>query len=137
MTVSPSPTASERTPRRPLPAEFGIAIVLVCVYAFFAWRAPHFAEIPNLRLISKQAAQLAILATGMTLVIATGGIDISVGSLVALCTMVLGWLSATAGWNPWLACIGAILVGAACGLANGLLIAKAKLPPPSSRRPRS
>lgn len=65
----------------------------------------------------------------MTLVIATGGIDISVGSLVALCSMVLGSLTMRAGWNLWAACGGAVAAGALCGLFNGLLIARAKLPP--------
>lgn len=104
-------------------------MVLALVLGYFAWRLPDFRSAANLRLLSKQAAQLALIGTGMTLVIATGGIDISVGSLVALCSMALGKLAVDAGWNVWLACLAAIVLGAACGLFNGLLIARGKLPP--------
>ena len=106
-----------------------MTFVLCLVFAYFSLRLPDFRSGENLRLLSKQAAQLAVVSTGMTLVIATGGIDISVGSLVAFCSMVLGWLTARAGWNVWLACGGAVVVGALCGLGNGLLIARFKLPP--------
>lgn len=103
--------------------------MLTAVLLFFAWKLPDFRSVGNLRLLAKQSAQLAVVSAGMTLVIATGGIDISVGSLVGLCSMMLGWLAVRAGWNIWLACLGAVAVGGLCGLGNGLLIARAKLPP--------
>ncbi len=103
--------------------------MLALVLLFCAWRLPDFRSAGNLRLLAKQSAQLAVVSAGMTLVIATGGIDISVGSLVGLCSMVLGWLSVRAGWNIGLACAGAVAAGGLCGLGNGLLIARAKLPP--------
>ncbi|HZO90851.1 MAG TPA: ABC transporter permease [Chthonomonadaceae bacterium] len=111
------------------PAEIGILAVCALVFFFFAWQLPEFSSFGNLRLLAKQAAQLALVSTGMTLVIATGGIDISVGSLVGLCSMALGWLAVRAGWNIWLAGAGAVVTGALVGLGNGLLIARAKLPP--------
>jgi ribose/xylose/arabinose/galactoside ABC-type transport system permease subunit len=116
-------------PKRALPAEFGVTVVFAVICLCFAWRLPDFRTEANLRLIAKQSAQLAVVATGMTLVIATGGIDISVGSLVGLCSMALGWLSARAGWGLGAACLGAVAAGALCGLGNGLLITRAKLPP--------
>lgn len=103
--------------------------MLFAVLLFFAWKLPDFRSEGNFRLIVKQSAQLAVVATGMTLVIATGGIDISVGSLVGLCSMTLGWLAAKRGWPIEMACIGAIVAGGLCGLGNGLLITRAKLPP--------
>jgi ribose/xylose/arabinose/galactoside ABC-type transport system permease subunit len=106
-----------------------VIFVLSVVFLYFAWRVPEFRTESNFRLIAKQSAQLAVVATGMTLVIATGGIDISVGSLVGFCSMMLGWLSARAGWPIGLACMGAVVTGGLCGLGNGLLITRAKLPP--------
>lgn len=106
-----------------------MAVVLCAVLLFFAWKLPEFRSESNVRLVLKQSAQLAVVATGMTLVIATGGIDISVGSLVGLCAMTLGWLSAMRGWPIELACMGAVGVGGLCGLCNGLLITRAQLPP--------
>lgn len=115
--------------RRSLPPEFGVTIVLLAISGYFCIVSPDYRSVDNMRLLSKQSAHIALLATGMTLVIATGGIDISVGSVLALCSMTLGWLSVTLGWNVWIACVACIGLGAACGLLNGLLIAKGKLPP--------
>ena len=120
---------SPATNRRGLPAEAGVAFVLVCIFIFFSLKSPSFHSVDNLRLLAKQSTQLALVATGMTLVIATGGIDISVGALVALCSMTLGWCCVRAGMPVGAACLAAILLGAGCGLVNGLLIARAKLPP--------
>jgi ribose/xylose/arabinose/galactoside ABC-type transport system permease subunit len=115
--------------KRFAPAEIGVAFVLSAVFLYFAYQIPAFRSEENFRLIVKQSAQLAVVATGMTLVIATGGIDISVGSLVGLCSMVLGHLAARMGWPLELACLGAVAAGGLCGLGNGLLITRAKLPP--------
>jgi ribose/xylose/arabinose/galactoside ABC-type transport system permease subunit len=99
------------------------------VTVWFSLRAPGFLSVENVRLLAKQSAQLAVVSAGMTLVIASGGIDISVGSLVGLCSMLLGWLAASRGWGIWQAAAGAIVAGALCGLGNGLLIARARLAP--------
>ena len=112
-----------------LPPELGVTLVLALIIAFFSWKSPDFRSIENFRLLSKQSAQLALLAAGMTLVIATGGIDISVGSVMALCSMTLGGLCVTLGWNLWAASIAAVLCGGACGTLNGLFIARGNLPP--------
>ena len=117
------------TQRRSLPAEIGVAAVCLVVFVYFSSQSPAFRSPENMRLLAKQAAQLALVSTGMTLVISTGGIDISVGSLVALCSMTLGALCVRSGWPLFPACVAAVGVGALCGLCNGLLIARAKLPP--------
>src|SRR5689334_14972922 len=109
--VSNTASVAEPKTRRPLPAEIGVAFVLCVVFAYFSWRAPDFHSPENMRLLSKQSAQLAVVSAGMTLVIATGGIDISVGSLVALCSMVLGSLVAMRGWPLGAACLGAVVTG--------------------------
>jgi ribose/xylose/arabinose/galactoside ABC-type transport system permease subunit len=114
---------------RTLPAETGVAVVLACVLIYFSARLPAFHSTENLVLLAKQSTQLMLIAVGMTLVIATGGIDISVGSVVALCAMTLGAITVRTHGNLALAVIGAILTGCLCGLVNGLFIARGKLPP--------
>jgi ribose/xylose/arabinose/galactoside ABC-type transport system permease subunit len=114
---------------RALPAETGVAFVLVCVLLYFSMRLPAFHSGENLVLLAKQSTQLILIAVGMTLVIATGGIDISVGSVVGLCAMIVGALSVRTHGNLLVAIGGAVLTGCLCGLLNGLLIAKGKLPP--------
>lgn len=115
--------------RRELPAEIGVFVMLMLIFAVFSRQSAGFLSVENLRLLAKQAAQLAVVSAGMTLVISTGGIDISVGSLVAFCSMTLGYLAMRAGWGIWPACFGAVAVGGLWGFGNGLLIARAKLPP--------
>lgn len=124
-------TALTDQPKRRLrfPPEAGVAIVLTVVVLYFSARLPDFRSEANLRLLVKQAAELAIVSTGMTLVIATGGIDISVGSVMAFCAMTLGWLSVEKHVPLPLACLGAVALGSLCGWINGTLITRAKLPP--------
>jgi ribose/xylose/arabinose/galactoside ABC-type transport system permease subunit len=129
MSVQERITAPADKPRRVLPVEFGVAIVLLAAILFFAVQRPDFHSPDNIRLLMKQSAELAVIATGMTLVIATGGIDVSVGSVVGLSGMMLAFVATRTHGNLLLACLAALGTGAACGLLNGLLIARAKLPP--------
>jgi len=109
--------------------EAGVACVLACVLFYFSVRLPVFRSAANLDLLAKQSTQLSLIAVAMTLVIATGGIDISVGSVVGLCAMTLGALLVRTHGNLLLSVVGAVLAGGLCGLVNGLFIARAKLPP--------
>jgi ribose/xylose/arabinose/galactoside ABC-type transport system permease subunit len=129
MTTQLPVAETARPQRRALPPEFGVTIVLALILIYFAAVCPDFRTVENFRLLSKQSAQLALLGTGMTLVIATGGIDISVGAVLALCSMCMGWLTMSGHCNVWVACAIAVGVGALCGLINGLLISRGKLPP--------
>ena len=102
---------------------------LVAVYIIFSLLAPQsFTTIKNLELIVRQTTIVGITALGMTLVIISGGIDLSVGSVVALVTVAIAWLL-DHGTSPILAACGALVVGAMCGLLNGTLITKLKLVP--------
>src|ERR1700744_5206298 len=67
-------------------------IALIAVLVFFSFAAPNFLSAANMILMSKHVALNAFLAIGMTFVIMTGGIDLSVGSIVGLCAMVAGGL---------------------------------------------
>jgi ribose transport system permease protein len=108
---------------------WGPLIGLVVLYVFFSVKAEHFFTLQNIIIIFDQVTVYGILAIGMTLVIITGGIDLSVGSVLAFSAMTTGWLFSIVGmpFVPALLC--GILVGAAAGLVSGLLITFARLPP--------
>jgi ribose transport system permease protein len=106
----------------------GMLPVLVLLAIIFHLISGRFLTVNNLSIVMQQASVNTVLAAGMTFVILTGGIDLSVGSILAVAAMVGVIVSL---W-PDLGLLGipaAILVGLACGLANGVIIAFLKLPP--------
>jgi ribose/xylose/arabinose/galactoside ABC-type transport system permease subunit len=82
----------------------------------------------RLALIAKQTAIVGVGALGMTVVIASGGIDLSVGSVLALSSVVLAWCLGH-GASPVLALAAALACGALCGLLNGVLVTALRLAP--------
>ncbi len=107
----------------------GPILGLVVVYALFACMAPRsFSSVRNLETIARQTAIVSMAALGMTIIMISGGIDLSTGSMVALSTVVIAMLL-QAGMNPWVAAIGGVAAGAACGLINGLLITRLRVVP--------
>jgi ribose transport system permease protein len=103
-----------------------IGLLLLCVV--FSLSSDVFLSFRNALNILDQVTVLGILAIGMTAVIITGGIDLSVGAVLAFSMMMMGWLYETFGVPLPLAMILGVLTGAACGLVSGLLITYAKLP---------
>ena len=103
------------------------ALVILCVALSLA--SPFFAGRNNLVNIVLQATINATLACGMTFVILTGGIDLSVGSVVAFAGILLGAMLKS-GVPLGAALAGCVLTGGVCGLVNGLLLTKCKLPHP-------
>ncbi|MFC8899675.1 ABC transporter permease [Streptomyces cinereoruber] len=99
-------------------------LLLVVVVASFAY--PTFPTLDNARGVLVQASFLAIVALGMTLVIITGGIDLSVGSVFALGGVLAAWASQ---WGLIPALLVPLAVCGAIGLLNGLLIARAGMAP--------
>lgn len=110
-------------------SEYGALIALVVLFIFnAATRGGNFLQLENLRNLVSQDAAVGIIAIGMTLVIISGGIDLSVGSLTAMCgaaaILFLNKFSAMSpGVDILIATIGAIAVGAVAGFVNGLVIA--------------
>ncbi|WP_329061292.1 ABC transporter permease [Streptomyces sp. NBC_01429] len=94
----------------------GVAVLLLANVAF----TPHFLSAENFRTQAVQVAPVLIVALGMALAIGSEGVDLSVGSVMALSTSLL---SLYLGYGPWIALIVAVLGGAVIGLANGSLIA--------------
>lgn len=88
---------------------------------------PHFLTVSNLLNVAEQATIIAIVAVGMTFVILTGGIDLSVGSVLALAGVVMG-SALHAGIPLPLALLAGLITGTLCGFVNGLLITWGRLP---------
>lgn len=105
------------------------AAVLIALAVLLSAISPAFRDPQNLINILQQVTVNAILALGMTMVIFTGGIDLSVGSVVAFSGIVMGILVIDLGVNPWLAALLGIALGSVCGTINGLLISRFKLQP--------
>jgi ribose transport system permease protein len=103
-----------------------VAIVLACVFLSFATDA--FLTSKNLYNITRNATFVAIIALGMTLVIITGGIDLSVGSVLCLCSMVLA-VTMHAGYGIWTGIAASVATALIIGAFNGFLIAYLDFPP--------
>jgi len=109
--------------------KLGPFLALAVVYALFAaLRFESFTSWGNLTIMLQQTAVTGVAALGMTLVIVSGGIDLSVGSIVALCSVVVARLLET-GWSPVAAALAGVTVGSACGVFSGLLITRLRLMP--------
>ncbi|HBO38913.1 MAG TPA: ribose ABC transporter permease [Pasteurellaceae bacterium] len=106
----------------------GTLVGLVIIFFVFSFLSPIFFTVPNLLNILQQSSINAVIALGMTLVIISAGIDLSVGPTAAL-SAVIGASLMVAGVPIPLAVLGALFVGVICGLFNGILIAYAGLQP--------
>jgi ribose transport system permease protein len=110
-------------------SQIAAAGALIVVFVFLSFASPDFLTADNLFNIGSQTAVVAVIAVGMTLVIITAGIDLSVGSVAALAGVMGALLMSSFGLSMPLAVLGGTLVGAACGLTNGLLVSVAGLNP--------
>jgi ribose/xylose/arabinose/galactoside ABC-type transport system permease subunit len=108
--------------------EYGLLVLWLAIMVDVSRSLPSDALAENFWRVMRDQAHLGVLALGMTLVILTGGIDLSVGSIVALAGVALGVVWKSTG-NPLIALGAAIAVGGACGALNGLLVAKGRVPP--------
>ncbi|HZO89035.1 MAG TPA: ABC transporter permease [Chthonomonadaceae bacterium] len=114
----------------------GAYIALVVVTLIFAIRQPEFRQPSNLLNILDQSVEIAVVAAGMTAIILTGGIDLSVGSIAALAPFLGAWVMTTQGGalggfagTALAGLLVALGVGALVGAVNGLSITKTFLPP--------
>src|SRR5262245_33648035 len=103
----------------------GPALILVVLFVIMTLASPFFLTGDNLSNIAVQVAPLACLAIGQLFVILVGGIDLSVGSLLALCT-VTGALAY--GWGGPFVIPTMLLTGAAVGALNGVMLVKGRMP---------
>jgi ribose/xylose/arabinose/galactoside ABC-type transport system permease subunit/ABC-type sugar transport system substrate-binding protein len=121
--------ASGASAVRRLLLDNGALTALIALVIAMSALSGDFLTTDNLLNIGVQAAVTAILAFGVTFVIVSAGIDLSVGSVAALSATVLAWMATSQGVPVWIALILAVATGIACGLVNGVLISYGKLPP--------
>ncbi|MBP1656127.1 MAG: monosaccharide-transporting ATPase [Bacteroidetes bacterium] len=102
---------------------------LIVIFGLFAVIGPDsFSSSSNLETIARQTAIVGSAALGMTLIIISGGIDLSVGSIIALVTVVIAALLQS-GMDPLLAALGGVGAGVLCGFINGFLITRLRVVP--------
>ncbi len=118
----------KRSVVRKLMRDLGILPVLILIVLLFSVATDTFMSANNLVNIFRQASINIVLAVGMTLVILTGGIDLSVGSILAT-TAVIGVMTSLNPATQWGTVLFPLLIGLAIGLINGILVAYVKLPP--------
>jgi len=107
----------------------GIFVTLIVLYALTAWLGDGFLGAYNQEKLLERTALFGILGIGVAFVIITGGIDLSIGSVVCLVGCGLPWLMVKHGWSPALALCAARVVSTTIGLIHGLLITKLELQP--------
>ncbi|WP_378577029.1 ABC transporter permease [Nocardiopsis mangrovi] len=128
--AAPAPSPAQRLQRLlHAHAILGPATVLVIAVAAFSLVADNFLLPGNISLILQQTAVVGTLAVGQTLIILTAGIDLSVGAVMVLCSMVMARASAEAGLPGPVALLAGFACGTACGLLNGALVTRLNLPP--------
>jgi ribose transport system permease protein len=111
-----------------LAARLQTLFVLIALVILFGIASPHFFSTDNLLNVMQQSAINAILGIGLTFVIISGGIDLSVGSILAFCGLVVADLL-VAGHSGFVAIGAGLLVGLGCGMLNGLITTLGRIPP--------
>lgn len=103
-----------------------IGLILLCVFLSVATKT--FLSLRNFLNVLDQVTVLGVMAVGMTLVILIGGIDLSVGSVLALSGMVMGYLGNNLGWPFGVAIVAALIASALCGVTSGFMITRLNMP---------
>ncbi len=115
--------------RIPRFSDAGVVVGLVLVALLFGFLiGPRFFSPANLELMARQTAIVGVAALGMTMVIVAGGIDLSVGSVIELGTVVVG-VVLREGAGPFLAACAAVAAGAVCGFMNGAFVTGLRVVP--------
>jgi ribose/xylose/arabinose/galactoside ABC-type transport system permease subunit len=127
-TLAPAPKPVGHADRSLLFQGLGLTIVVIALAIIFAMINPRFASLANFINILTQASYYIVIAVGMTFVITSAGIDLSVGSLLALVTVV-GFELIKNGMNPALGVLVMFAMGGLIGAFTGSLIAYVKIPP--------
>jgi ribose transport system permease protein len=109
--------------------ESGVFVALVILIIIMSFASPYFLKPENVFNVMRGMSTIGIMAIGMTMVIVSGGIDLSVGSVAAVSAMVTARQMTHGGWSPWIAFAAGLIVGLLCGGFNGLVITRLRVPP--------
>ncbi len=102
---------------------------LIVLVLGFSLASPRFFQVDNILSILQATSVNGVLAVGVTLIIITGGIDLSIGTMMTFCAVITGVVLTWMGAPLLVGVATAIATGAVCGLVSGTLIAKARIPP--------
>ncbi len=133
--VTTSPTTGEPVRRfsrawwAALALRNAMLIVVVLVICYFSYRSLRFTSVDNLTTILIAAAPFALIALGQTLVILTGGIDLSVGSIIAMSAMAAAAVAKANPGQVWMTLLTALVVGLLAGAINGFFVSVISVPP--------
>ncbi len=119
----------ERNPIVKFLIDNGIYLVMVGIFIYFSIYAPGFLTFSNLAKIPQQVAFVILIATGMTMVIITGGIDLSVGCIVALTAVIFSLLVKNPAIAIPLAILISLALGSTAGVTSGLFVVRFNVPP--------
>lgn len=100
--------------------ETGLIVIILTLFTVMSFISPYFLTVDNLRAMSMAFAVESIVVVGMTILLISGGIDLSVGSVTALAMVVAGWLFLN-GIDPWAAAVVAIAVTTCIGMFMGFM----------------
>jgi ribose transport system permease protein len=109
--------------------EAGVIVACVLVFAIIAANAPTYTSVGNLQVMGRDLAQVGILAVGESVVILTGGIDLSVGALAGLAGILTAWFNVNQGMPAPLAIGLTLLICAAVGVWHGAMVTRLNVPP--------
>ena len=109
--------------------EIGVLLLLVVLCAVVAAASPQFLSVANLQNVGRLVGTYGIFSIGVGIVIITGGIDLSVGSICALLGVLLSMMLVEWGWPAGVALAAVVALGGGLGAAHGLLVARLRLQP--------
>jgi ribose transport system permease protein len=109
--------------------EAGVLVALVVLCVALSLASPYFFTLRNVFNVLQGMSTIGIMAVGTTIVLIAGGLDLSVGSVLAIGAVLTARLMTYDGWNPWLAVAVGLAAGGALGLVNGVLVTKVRIVP--------
>lgn len=107
--------------------ETGLILIILSLFVIMTFASPYFLTWANMRAMSMAFAVDGLLVIGMTILLISGGIDLSVGSVTALAMVIAGWLFLNAGMDPWMASLIAIACCAGIGMIMGFFVTRVGL----------
>jgi ribose transport system permease protein len=109
--------------------ETGVIVTLLVLCSALSLASPYFFTLRNVFNVLQSMSTIAIMAIGTTIVLIAGGLDLSVGSVLAVGAVITARLMTYNGLNPWLSVAGGLGAGVAIGFVNGVLVTKARIIP--------